>query len=256
MEQWSFPPRFDAAYAPPPASRYWFPQRETMPAGERDRAIVERLRELTRYAWDTSPFYRRKWDEAGFHPDHLRSLEDFESKVPVISKKDLRDAQARVQPFGDYLCVPDAEVHHIHGTSGTTGRPTAFAIGRADWDAIANAHARIMWGMGIRPGDTVFVAAIFSLYMGSWGAMIGAERLRAKAFPFGAGAPGMTARAAMWLDLVKPAALYATPSFALHLSEVARAEGFDPRAFGLKTMFFSGEPGASVPGVRDRLVDA
>jgi phenylacetate-CoA ligase len=113
-----------------------------------------------------------------------------------------------------------------------------------------------MWGMGIRPGDTVFVAAIFSLYMGSWGAMIGAERLRAKAFPFGAGAPGMTARAAMWLDLVKPAALYATPSFALHLSEVARAEGFAPRAFGLKTMFFSGEPGASVPGVRDRLVDA
>jgi phenylacetate-CoA ligase len=161
-----------------------------------------------------------------------------------------------VPPYGDYLCVPDAEIHHIHGTSGTTGRPTAFAIGRADWDAIANAHARIMWGMGVRPGDTVFVAAIFSLYMGSWGALSGAERLHAKAFPFGAGAPGMTARAAMWLDLVKPAALYATPSFALHLAEVARAEGFDPRGFGLKTMFFSGEPGASVPGVRDRLVDA
>ncbi len=133
---------------------------------------------LTRYAWDTSPFYRRKWDEAGFHPDHLRSLEDFEAKVPVVTKKDLRDAQARVPPFGDYLCVAGREVIHIHGTSGTTGRPTAFAIGRDDWDAIANAHARIMWGMGIRPGDIVFVAAIFSLYMGSWGALAGAERLR------------------------------------------------------------------------------
>jgi phenylacetate-CoA ligase len=256
MEQWSFPPRFDADYLPPAGSRYWFPTRETMPAAERERAIVTRLQQLTRYAWDTSPFYRRKWDEAGFHPDQLRSLEDFEAKVPVINKKDLREAQSRVPPFGDYLCVPDAEVHHIHGTSGTTGRPTAFAIGRDDWNSIANAHARIMWGMGIRPGDTVFVAAIFSLYMGSWGALSGAERLRAKAFPFGAGAPGMTARAAMWLDLVKPAALYATPSFALHLAEVARSEGYDPRAFNLKTMFFSGEPGASVPGVRDRLVDA
>jgi phenylacetate-CoA ligase len=92
--------------------------------------------------------------------------------------------------------------------------------------------------------------------MGSWGTLSGAERLRAKAFPFGAGAPGMTARAAMWLDLTRPAALYATPSFALHLAEVARAEGYDPRNFGLKTMFFSGEPGASVPGVRDRLVAA
>jgi phenylacetate-CoA ligase len=256
MEQWSFPPRFDGDYLPAAQSRYWFPRRETLPAAERDAAIVERLQQLTRYAWKTSPFYRRKWEEAGFHPDHLRSLEDFEAKVPVINKKDLRDAQSRVPPFGDYLCIPDEDVHHIHGTSGTTGRPTAFAIGRADWEAIANAHARIMWGMGIRPGDTVFIAAIFSLYMGSWGALGGADRLRAKAFPFGAGAPGMTARAAMWLDLAKPSALYATPSFALHLAEVARAEGYDPRTFGLKTMFFSGEPGASVPGVRDRIVDA
>ena len=253
MEQWSFPPRFDADYLPPADSPYWFPVRETMPPAERERAIVERLQQVTRYAYATSPFYRRKWDEAGFHPDRLRSLEDFEAKVPVITKKDLREAQSRVPPFGDYLCVAPDEVHHIHGTSGTTGRPTAFAIGGGDWDAIANAHARIMWGMGIRPGDVVFVAAIFSLYMGSWGALSGAERLRAKAFPFGAGAPGMTARAAMWLDLVKPAALYATPSFALHLSEVARSEGYDPRAFGLRTMFFSGEPGASVPGVRDRI---
>ena len=136
MESWSFPPRFDPAYVPPAGSRYWFPKRETMPPAERERAILGRLQELTRYAWDRSPFYRRKWEEAGFHPDHLRTLEDFESKVPVIAKKDLREAQARVPPFGDYLCVPDADVFHIHGTSGTTGRPTAFAIGRDEWDAI------------------------------------------------------------------------------------------------------------------------
>jgi phenylacetate-coenzyme A ligase PaaK-like adenylate-forming protein len=255
MEQWTFPPHYDAGYLPSADSRYWFPRRETMPAAEREAAIVARLQQLTRYAWDSSPFYRRKWDAAGFHPDHLRSLEDFEA-VPVVTKHDLREAQTRVPPFGDYLCVDPSEVHHIHGTSGTTGRPTAFAIGRGDWDAIANAHARIMWGMGIRPGDIVFVSAIFSLYMGSWGALSGAERLHAKAFPFGAGAPGMTARAAMWLDLTKPSALYATPSFALHLAEVARTEGYDPRAFGLRTMFFSGEPGASVPGVRDRIAEA
>ncbi len=256
MEQWSFPPRYDADYLPPAGSRYWFPERETMPAGERERYILERLKQVTRHAWDRSPFYRRKWEEAGFHPDQLKSLEDFESKVPVIAKKDLRDAQSRVPPFGDYLCIPDSEVYHIHGTSGTTGRPTAFAIGRGDWDAIANAHARIMWAMGIRPGDMVFVGAILSLYLGSWGALAGAERLRCKAFPFGAGAPGMTARAAMWLDSTHPQAFYGTPSFALHLAEVALAEGYQPRNFGLKVMFFSGEPGASVPGVRDRIAEA
>ena len=256
MESWTFPPRYDPDYLPPSDSRYWFPARETMPAAGRERAILERLQQVTRHAWSHAPFYRRKWQEAGFHPDQLRSLEDFEAKVPVIGKADLRAAQARVAPFGDYLCIPEDEIHHIHGTSGTTGRPTAFGIGRADWDAIANAHARIMWGMGVRPGDTVFIAAIFSLYLGSWGSLAGAERLRAKAFPFGAGAPGMTARAAMWLDVMKPSAFYGTPSFALHLAEVAQGEGYDPRAFGLKTMFFSGEPGASVPGVRDRIANA
>ncbi|MBA3902351.1 MAG: phenylacetate--CoA ligase [Rhodocyclaceae bacterium] len=256
MEYWSFPPKYDNSYMPEPSSRYWFPKRETLHPAEREKAILERLKEVTRYAYRNAAFYRRKWDEAGFHPDHLKSLDDFEEKVPVITKKDLRDAQSRVPPFGDYLCVQPEEVHHIHGTSGTTGRPTAFGIGRNDWDAISNAHARIMWAMGMRPGDTIMVAAIFSLYMGSWGALAGAERLRAKAFPFGAGAQGMSARAALWLDIMKPSGFYSTPSFALHLAEVARNEGFDPRSFGLRHMFFSGEPGASVPGVRDKIREA
>ena len=256
MEDWTFPPKFDSGYLPSADSRYWFPKRETMPAPDRDAAILERLKQVARHAWEHAPFYRRKWSDAGFHPDQLRSLEDFEDKVPVISKKDLRDSQSRAPPFGDYLCVSENEVHRIHGTSGTTGRPTAFAIGCSDWDAIANAHARIMWAMGIRPGDMVFIGAILSLYLGSWGALAGAERLRAKSFPFGAGAPGMTARAAMWLDLTKPQAFYGTPSFALHLAEVARGEGYEPRNFGLKIMFFSGEPGASVPAVRDKIADA
>jgi phenylacetate-CoA ligase len=256
MEYWSYPPAYDDSYFPEPGSRYWFPQRETMSAGERERKILERLKCVTRYAYKNAPFYRRKWDEAGFHPDHLKSLEDFEDKVPVLNKSDLRVAQDRAPAFGDYLCVPEGEIHHIHGTSGTTGNPTAFAIGRGDWNAIANAHARIMWGMGLRPGDTIFIASLFSLYMGSWGTLIGAERLRAQSFPFGAGAAGMSARAVQWMRRVRPAAFYGTPSYAIHLIEVAREAGIDPREFELRIMFFSGEPGASVPGVRDRIAEA
>jgi phenylacetate-CoA ligase len=226
-----------------------------MPSGEREKAVLERLRLVCRYAFDHSDFYRRKWSEAGFHPDRLRSLEDFEDKVPVVTKSELRASQARAAPFGDYLCIPEHDVFHIHGTSGTTGRPTAFAIGRNDWTAIANGHARVMWAMGLRPGDMVCIAAILSLYMGSWGALAGAERLGAKAFPFGAGASGMTVRCAQWLNLLKPAGFYGTPTYALHLAETAQDEGLDPREFNLRVMFFSGEPGASIPGVRDRLAE-
>ena len=253
MECWSFPPLYEENYFPPGESQYWFPRRETMPVADRDHAILERLRIACAYAYEYAPFYRRLWDQAGFHPSHLKSLEDFEIKVPVVQKKDLRAAQERVPPFGDYLCVPDAEIFHIHGTSGTTGRPTAFAIGRNDWRAIANAHARIMWGMGLRPGDTICVAAVFSLYMGSWGALAGAERLGAKCLPFGAGASGMSARCVQWLDMIKPTAFYGTPTYALRLAQVAAEEGVDPRNFRLKIMFFSGEPGASIPSVRDKL---
>lgn len=253
MEFWSFPPSYDDNYFPAAGSRYWFKERETMPAAAREKAILERLQQVCSYAYQCSLFYKRKWDEAGFHPAHLKSLEDFEDKVPVVRKQDLREAQTRSPPFGDYLCVPDSEIFHIHGTSGTTGRPTAFAIGRADWNAIANAHARIMWGMGMRPGDTICVAAIFSLYLGSWGALAGAERLRAKAFPFGAGASGMSARCAQWLHSIKPAGFYGTPTYALHLAQVAQDEGLNPRDFGLRYMFFSGEPGASIPAVREKL---
>jgi phenylacetate-CoA ligase len=252
MEQWSFPPAYGETYLPTATSRTWFPRRETMPAEEREKAILERLKLVCAYAYEKAPFYRRKWDEAGFHPSRVKSLEDFES-VPVVQKRDLREAQSREPPFGDYLCIPEAQVFHIHGTSGTTGQPTAFAVGRGDWRAIANAHARIMWGMGLRPGDTICIASVFSLYMGSWGTLAGAERLGAKCFPFGAGAAGMSARLVKWLNAIKPTAFYGTPTYALHLAQVAEDEKLNPRDFRLSVMLFSGEPGASIPGVRGKI---
>lgn len=255
MEQWHFPATYDQDYLPDPDSPYWFPHRETMDPQERDAAVLVRLREVMEYAYATSSFYRRKWDAADLKPADVTSFEAFE-QVPVVTKAEMRAAQEEHPPFGDYLCVDESEIHHIHGTSGTTGNPTAFALGRRDWEVIADNHARILWGMGVRQGDTVFVAALFSLYLGSWGAMSGAERLRCRVLPFGAGAQGMTSRAVTWLARTKPKAFYATPSYALRLAEVAAQEKIDPKDFGLEVMFFSGEPGASVPAVRNAIADA
>src|SRR5208283_545031 len=95
MESWSFPPHYDEAYFPDRSSRYWFADREIMPAADREGFILQRLKEVCAYAYEYAPFYRRKWDEAGFHPSQLKSLENFESKVPVIDKRDLRASQER-----------------------------------------------------------------------------------------------------------------------------------------------------------------
>jgi phenylacetate-CoA ligase len=229
---------------------------ETMDPARRDEIIFKKIKAQIAYAYEQAPFYHKKWDEAGIHPEQVKSLEDFR-KIPLVYKHEIREDQAKNPPFGSYLCIPREQVFRIHGSSGTTGKPTAFAIGRDDWERIGNAHARIMWGFGLRPGDSVFIGSFFSLYLGSWGALAGAERLRLTCFPFGAGLPGQTLMALRWIKDMQPTAFYGTPSFALYLAERAREEGFDPlKDFNFKTMFFSGEPGAGIPATKKKIEES
>lgn len=249
----TWPPAYDPTYRPPLEEPYWFRHEETMPAEDRNGLILAKLKAQVTYAWERSPFYRRKWQAAGFHPEQLKTLEDIR-RIPLLTKDDLRRDQAEHPPFGSNLCVEPHEIIRIHGTSGTTGRPTVFCIGRDDWQRIAEAHARIMWGMGLRPSDTVFIGSIFSLYLGGWAVLVGTERLGATAFPFGAGVPGQTERAIEWLRTVRPTAFYGTPSYALYLGERAKAMGVDPaRDFAFRILFFSGEPGAGIPSIKAKI---
>jgi phenylacetate-CoA ligase len=248
----TWPPRYDPAFRPAADAVYWAPDVECAPPAERDRVILAKLRAQIEYAWARSPFYRRRWEAAGVSPATLKSLDDL-ARFPVVQKSDLRAAQASAPPFGDYLCIEPSAVARIHGTSGTTGRPTVFGIGADDWERIGEAHARILWAAGIRPGDSVLIASFFSLYLGSWGALKGCERLGATAFPFGAGVPGQTLMAVQWARDLRPSAFYGTPSYALHFAETARREGIDPASLGLRTLFFSGEPGAGIAATKRQI---
>jgi len=249
-----WPPKYDRSYRPHSGQKYWSEAIETMDPEERDRKIVlPKLQAQLKYAYEKSPFYKKKWDKAGVKPEDIRSLADFE-QIPFVMKEEIRQDQAENPPFGSYLCVPRNEVARVQGTSGTTGRPTAFAISRGDMERIAEAHARAMWGFGVRPDDTVFIGSFFSLYWGSWGALIGTERLGATAFPFGAGVAGQSDRSIEWMRDVKPTVFYGTPSYGLYLAEKAKACGIDPRKdFNFRILFFSGEPGAGVPATRKRI---
>ena len=249
----TWPPTYDDTYLPDPKNRHWFQDRETMNPEEREGRILKKIRAQMAYAYQHAPLYRIKWKAAGLEPDDIKTLEDFH-RVPVLTKQEIRQDQQDHPPFGSYLCILPAEIHRIHGTSGTTGKPTAYGIGREDWRRIANAHARIMWGMGLRPSDSLFIGSFFSLYIGSWGALVGAERLGMASLPFGAGVPGQTAMAIRWIKDVQPTAFYGTPSYALYLAEVERKQGIEPaRDFHFRLMFFSGEPGAGIPSTKRRI---
>ncbi|HSJ70608.1 MAG TPA: phenylacetate--CoA ligase family protein [Acidimicrobiia bacterium] len=244
-----WPPRYDPHYLPDTSENAWLPEVEMAPTGDRDAIILAKLRAQVEYAWTSIAFYRDRWAAAAVSPSTLETLEDLR-RFPVITKSDLRDAQRDHPPFGDYLGIDAAEVFHIHGTSGTTGKPTAFAIGRDDWARIGEAHARAMWGAGIRPSDSVMICSFFSLYVGSWGALAGCERIGARSFPFGAGLPGQTARAIEWALTVQPTVFYGTPSYAMRLAEVAADLRVDPRDLGFRILIFSGEPGAGIPATK------
>lgn len=219
---------------------------ETLDPEKRHEIIWERLKLQLAYVWNHSPFYRRKWGDVGFELGDLQTWDDFE-RLPITTKEELRRDQEEYPPFGSNLCIRPAEIYHIHGTSGTTGRPTVFAWTKEDWDFMADSHARVMASFGLRPTDRVFIGSLFSLYIGAWGALAGVERLGAQAFPFGAGQPGQTDRAIDWMMSLKPTAFYGTPSYAVYLSERATQRGIDPRDFGIRVLFFSGEPGAGIP---------
>jgi len=252
MKAW--PPEYDRSYLPSPKARFWFKDLETMDPQEREqKVILPKLRAQLKYAYQRSPLYKKKWDQAGIKPIDIRSLNDFE-EIPFLTKDEIRKNQKDHPPFGSNLCVALKELARVQGTSGTTGKPTAFGISKGDMDRISVAHARAMWGFGMRQDDIVFIGSFFSLYWGSWGALLGVERLGAVAFPFGAGVPGQTDRAIEWMKEVKPTIFYGTPSYSLYLAERAKERGIDPsKDFNFRILFFSGEPGAGIPSTKKRI---
>jgi phenylacetate-CoA ligase len=247
-----WPPRYDTSYLPDSTAEAWLPELEFADPADRETVVLAKLRSQLQYAWRHSPFYRRKWEAAGVSPDTVKSLSDL-ARLPLVRKDELRASQAASPPFGEYLCIEPEAVARIHGTSGTTGRPTVFGIGADDWRRTREAHARTMWAAGLRPDDRVMICSHFSLYMGSWGALAGGKRLGATLFPFGAGVSGQTAKAVEWAALIRPTAFYSTPSYALYFAEVAEEQGVDPRSLGIGTLFFSGEPGAGIPATKRRI---
>jgi len=249
-----WPPQYDLSYMPSPDSPFWWKDVETMdPAQREEKIILPKLQAQLKYAYEHSSLYKKKWQSAGIRPEDIRSLADFE-QIPFLTKEEIRQDQREYPPFGSNLCVSRKELARVQGTSGTTGKPTAFGISRGDMQRIAEAHARIMWGFGVRQEDIVFIGSFFSLYWGSWGALLGAERLGAVAFPFGAGVAGQTDRAVEWMKEVRPTVFYGTPSYSLYLAERAKERGIDPaRDFNFRILFFSGEPGAGVPSTKKRI---
>src|SRR5690606_11417098 len=148
--------------------------RETRDPAEREAEILRLVQEQLHYVYEELPFYRRHYDDHGFHPSQVQTLEDFTRLVPAIDKSMLREDQSATPPFGSYAGLRPSEAVRVHGSSGTTGAPTLYAFSRDDWDHIADVMAQGFHTCGVREDDIVQLATVFSLFMGGWGALLGA----------------------------------------------------------------------------------
>ncbi|WP_212746259.1 MULTISPECIES: phenylacetate--CoA ligase PaaK [unclassified Nonomuraea] len=194
---------------------------------------LERLRRALAHAYRNVPLYRRKFDEAGVHPDDCGQLSDL-ARFPFTTKEDLRGGY----PFGMFA-VPREQVVRIHASSGTTGRPTVVGYTRNDLDVWADVMARSIRASGGRPGDIVHVAYGYGLFTGGLGAHYGAERLGCTVVPVSG---GMTARQVQLITDFRPDIVMVTPSYMLALLDEFEARGLDPRASSLRIGIFGAEP--------------
>ncbi len=209
------------------------PDMETLPRDELRKLQDERLKNLVAYVYERVPFYRRALDEKGIRPGDIKGIDDIH-KLPFTRKTDLRDNY----PFG-LFAVPREKVIRVHGSSGTTGKPTIVGYTRADIELFSEVVARCMAAAGARPGMVFHNAYGYGLFTGGLGLHYGGEKLGVTVVPVSG---GMTERQVMLIQDLKPEVIACTPSYAQTLAEAFRAKGIAPEEIPLKYGILGAEP--------------
>ena len=230
--------------------RFWNEEIETSSPDVRRRLEDERLVEQIAYVYATSPYYRAKLDGAGVAAGAIRGVDDL-AAIPFMEKSEVAASQADGTLLGVNQCAPLERIVRIQATGGTTGQPIRIGLTRRDIEDYGEMGARALWAMGCRPGEIVFECMNYNLYSGGLSDHLTFETLGAATIPFGVGHSERLL--SMMSGLADPFGIWATPSYAVRLAEVAGAMGLDVRAIGLRKGYFSGEAGLQVPGYREKV---
>lgn len=211
----------------------WNEEFETLPREALESLQLKRLKATVDRVYATVPFYKKKFDDMGLKPSHIKTLKDLRL-LPFTVKTDLRDNY----PFG-LFSVPMESVVRVHASSGTTGKPIVVGYTKRDIETWSELMARTLTAAGIHRGDIVHNAYGYGLFTGGLGAHYGAERIGASVVPISG---GNTKRQIMILKDFGPTAITCTPSYALHLADVARDMGIDPaKDFKIRVGCFGAE---------------
>ncbi len=204
-----------------------------MPRKEIEAVQLKRLQATIERIYATVPFYKTAFDKAGIGPEDIKSLNDFK-RLPFTTKLDLRDNY----PY-DMFAVPMDQVVRIHASSGTTGKPTVVGYTQNDINTWAELMARSFSAAGATSKDILHNAFGYGLFTGGIGAHYGAEQLGMAVIPVSG---GNTKRQITIMQDFKPTILCGTPSYILHLAEVAEEMGVNFKDLHFKAGIFGAEP--------------
>jgi phenylacetate-CoA ligase len=211
-----------------------FSKNESLSKDELEAWQLSHLKETLIRVFHLVPFYKQKFEELGIRPEDIKTLKDI-SKLPFTKKQDLRDNY----PFGLFAVEMD-QIVRVHSSSGTTGKPTVVGYTEHDMDVWAEVMGRVLTAGGLTCKDILHNATGYGLFTGGLGFHSAAERMKIAVIP---SSTGFTSRQLLLLKDFKATAITGTPSFALHLAEKAKEEGYDiKKDFCLKVGFFGAEP--------------
>jgi phenylacetate-CoA ligase len=226
----------------PPAGA--FPKRLALVTGQLDQ-----LNALLPALAGRNSFYTCKLAEVHL-PYKIPDLEVFSELVPFTTKPELAEDQRTTPPYGTNLTYAPDRYTRCHQTSGSTGAPLRWLDTTESWERMLQSWERVHRIGGTTGADRIFFSFSFGPFLGFWTAFESAVRMGCLCLPGG----GMSSAARLRAILEHRATvLCCTPSYALHLAEVARAEKIDLAQSSVRLLNVAGEPGGSIPATRARL---
>lgn len=190
------------------------------------------LKSTVKKVYENVDFYKKKFDELGIKPEDIQTFDDI-TKLPFTIKKDFRDTY----PYG-LFAEPLENINRIHGSSGTSGKPTIVGYTKNDlknWGIIV---ARAIVAAGGKKSDVFHNAYGYGLFTGGLGLHQGAEELGVITVPISG---GNTDRQITLINDLKPRGICGTPSYILSIVEKMEDMGIDPRKTNLEYGIFGAE---------------
>lgn len=231
--------------------KYWNEEIETLDRKALEELQLERLKDIVKFSYENSPYYKRTFDAVGVKPEDIKELSDI-SKFPFINKQTERETQGVGSFLGELCAVPEEDVVFISTSTGSTGVPTMSPFTKQDFDEFQDTESRWFWQIGMRPNDRYVHALNFSLYVGGPD-VIGAQNLGALCI-WGGTLP--SERLLYILKTYQPTILWTSPSYAWQLGEKAKKSGIDPKKdLSIRKIIVAGELGGSIDTTRKAIED-